>query len=170
MVHICCRKKGSYLPQSSNPRHMRGCCHGYLQSSPQMRLSGANATSLEASTEGHGTTHGQLDPNIFLHVNVFQAHCLAVKVRPRPSLFWYHYDFHRNPKIRGFYTIARRNNIANWAQTNSNNKGSHDEWFFFSGPNVAKFSTWRDVDPTKIVMRSFGGADENTTHASMSWI
>lgn len=107
-----------------------------------------------------GIVIGQLDPNSFIHINVFQARCLELKMHPRTFLFWVHYDFRRNSKSHGFYTIARRSNRADWAQTNSNNKGSHEEWFFLSGPKIERFSTWRDVDPTKVVMPSFEGADK----------
>ena len=106
-----------------------------------------------------GIALGQLDPNSFIHINVFQARCMAANVDPRTSLFWHHYDFRRNGKSKGFYTIARKTNRVAWASTNSNNKESHTRWFFFSGPKIAQFAVWKDVEPKDIVMPSFPGAD-----------
>lgn len=110
--------------------------------------------------EEMGIALGQLDPNSFIHINVFQARCTAANVDPRrTSLFWNHYEFRRNSKSKGYYTIARKTNRADWAQTNSNNKESHLKWFFFSGPKIAKYSVWKDVEPKDIVMPSLLGAD-----------
>lgn len=109
--------------------------------------------------EDMGIALGQMDPNGFLHINAFQHRCLAARVEPQSSLFRYQYDFRQNPKGNRFYTIARRSGRPDWVQTNSNNKGSHDWWFFISGPKIAKLSEWRVVDPTKVVMPSILSAD-----------
>lgn len=69
---------------------------------------------------------GQLYPNRFIHFNAFQARCVKVEVEPRLSLFFHHFDFKENDKYAGFYTVARRSGKAEWAATNSNNRGTHD--------------------------------------------
>lgn len=51
---------------------------------------------------------GQMDPNGFIHINFFQNGCLKTGLPPFICLFWFHYDFRKNPKSFGFYTIARR--------------------------------------------------------------
>lgn len=95
---------------------------------------------------------GQLNPNGFIHINYFQASCLEARVKPKTSLFWYHYKFKRNAKSHSFYSISRRVGRADWAATSSNNQGNHEEWFYISGPKTAKYSTWRHVDPTQLIM------------------
>ncbi|KAL6547086.1 hypothetical protein OROMI_022807 [Orobanche minor] len=107
---------------------------------------------------GHmGIALGQMDPNGFLHINGFQCHWLAARVKPSSELFWYHYDFRRNPKSVGFYSIARRGGRTSWVQTNSNNRGSHDRWFFLSGPDISRFSQWSLSDPHQIVATELDG-------------
>ena len=44
---------------------------------------------------------GQMDPNGFIHMNTFQYRCLKAGVEPSTQLFWYHYDFRKNPKSKG---------------------------------------------------------------------
>ena len=99
-----------------------------------------------------GIALGQLDPNGFTHINSFQARCLDVGIKPTTRLFWYHYDFKRNAKAKGFYTISRRVGRAKWAMTNSNNRGSHESWFYISGPRIARYSVWREVEPSSVIM------------------
>ncbi|KAK1365645.1 hypothetical protein POM88_041206 [Heracleum sosnowskyi] len=59
----------------------------------------------------------------------------------------------KNGKSKGFYTIARRTNMAEWVETNSNNKGSHDKWCYILSPKIAAVSQWRVVDPTVQVVK-----------------
>lgn len=108
-----------------------------------------------------GIALGQMDPNGFTHINGFQCRCLASRVTATTRLFWHHYDFRRNPKSRGFYTIARRPGRADWIQTNSNNKGSHNKWFQISGPKVGEFSVWREVDVSRVVMLKLTEIEEH---------
>ncbi|KAK1399424.1 hypothetical protein POM88_009287 [Heracleum sosnowskyi] len=107
-----------------------------------------------------GIALGQMDPNGFLHMNGFQCRCLVANVDPTPALFWHHHDFRKNGKSKGFYSIARRTNRAEWVETNSNNKGSHDKWCYISGPKIAVISQWRVVDPSvQVVKPTLSGAE-----------
>lgn len=42
---------------------------------------------LKSLLKNMGLALGQLDPNSFIHVNCFQARCLAAKIYPRAALF-----------------------------------------------------------------------------------
>ncbi|KAK1390009.1 hypothetical protein POM88_018187 [Heracleum sosnowskyi] len=109
-----------------------------------------------------GISLGQMDPNGFLHMNGFQCRCLGAEVEPTTRLFWHHYDFRKNGKSRGFYSVSRRTNRADWVERNSNNKGIHDKWFYNSGPKIASMSQWRVVDPAvQVVKPTLIGAEEH---------
>ncbi|XP_074346130.1 uncharacterized protein LOC141684891 [Apium graveolens] len=99
-----------------------------------------------------GIALGQMDPNGFIHINCFQNMCLHAGIAPIIRLFWYHYDFRKNPKSSGFYTIARRAGRPDWTATNSNNKSTHTHWCYVSGPRLAAMSVWRDVNPALLLM------------------
>lgn len=123
------------------------CCTGISEAAFKCGLRLPLLPILKRLFEEMGIALGQMDPNGFTHINAFQHRCLVARVEARTSLFWHQYDFRRNPKSNGFYTIVRRNGRPDWVQTNSNNKGTHDKWFYISGPRVARFSVWRVVDP-----------------------
>ena len=106
-----------------------------------------------------GIALGQLDPNGFTYINVFQHRCLMAGVSPRPALFWNHHDFKKNAKSNGFYTIGRKTGRPNWCETNSSNKGTHERWFYLGGHSIHKFSTWREVDPSIITTPLLVGKD-----------
>lgn len=108
-----------------------------------------------------GIAIGQLDPNSFFHINAFQARCLAKRMTPRTTLFWHHYELRRNSKSNGFYTIARRTGRADWAQTNSNNRGAHEKWVFISGPKMEKYGRWQDLDPSRLQYPEMLEADKH---------
>ncbi|KAK1384009.1 hypothetical protein POM88_021744 [Heracleum sosnowskyi] len=92
-------------------------------------------------------------------MNGFQCRCLVANVDPT-ALFWHHHDFRKNGKRKGFYSIARCTNRAEWVETNSNNKGSHDKWCYISGPKIAVISQWRVVDPSvQVVKPTLSGAE-----------
>lgn len=116
---------------------------------------------LKSVLKQSGIAIGQLDPNSFIHVNTFQARCMASKVIPRTSLFWHHYELRRNPKSKGFYTIARRVGRPDWSFTNSNNKETHIKWVYVSGPKLEKFGVWKIVDPTRYVYPELTEADKH---------
>ncbi|KAL8146788.1 hypothetical protein AgCh_004506 [Apium graveolens] len=101
-----------------------------------------------------GIALGQMDPNGFIHINCFQNRCLHAGIVPSTRLFWYHYDFRKNPKSAGFYTIARRAGRPDWTATNSNNKSTHTHWCYVSGPRLAAMSVWRDVNTALLLMPS----------------
>lgn len=98
-----------------------------------------------------GIALGQLDPNSFIHFNIFQDRCVKAEVESRLSLFFHHYDFKKNGKSAGFYIVAHRTDRSNWAVTNSRNKKIHDHWFYVNGPKLDKYRIWREVDPTDII-------------------
>lgn len=95
---------------------------------------------------------GQMDPNGLIHINCFQYQCLAEGIHPLSRLFLFHYNFRRNAKSHGFYTIARRSGRSDWAATNSSNKKTHTHWCFISGPKLTEFGVWHVVDPHKLLM------------------
>lgn len=107
-----------------------------------------------------GITLGKLDPNSFIYVNVFQHKCLQTGVVPRTRLFWFHYDLKKNPKSPGFYSVSRRAGRPDWYFTNSNNKGSHDSWFFLSSSSIEEFSVWREVDPKRVKLPKLSDAEK----------
>lgn len=107
-----------------------------------------------------GIALGQLDPNSFIHVNVFKHKCLQTGVVPRTRLFWFHYDLKKNPKSPGFYSVSRRAGRLDWYFTNSNNKGSHDRWFFLSSSSIEEFSVWREVDPKRVKLPELSDAEK----------
>lgn len=55
-------------------------------------------------------------------------------------------------KSHGFYTIFRGAGRADWSTTNSNNRDSHENWFFISGPRISNDSISWEVDPATVVM------------------
>ncbi|XP_074352149.1 uncharacterized protein LOC141691316 [Apium graveolens] len=101
-----------------------------------------------------GIALGQMDPNGFIHINCFQNRCLHARIAPNTRLFWYHYDFRKNPKSPSFYTIARRAGRPDWMETNSNNNATHTHWCYVSGPRLAAMSIWCDVNPSLLLMPS----------------
>lgn len=108
-----------------------------------------------------GIVLGKMDSNGFIHKNCFQARCLAANVQLKTSLFWYHIDFKRNSKNNSYYNISRRVGRADWDATNSNNRGSHEEWFYISGSKIVGYSTWRLVKPTKLIMPDLTSEEDN---------
>lgn len=102
-----------------------------------------------------------MDPNGFIHINCFQNRCLQAKVHPSTRLFWFHYDFWKNAKSPGFYTIAHRAGRADWAYTNSGNKKMHTHSYFISGLKLAEFVLWRELDTSKVQMPELTAAEQN---------
>ncbi|KAK1394764.1 hypothetical protein POM88_013820 [Heracleum sosnowskyi] len=110
---------------------------------------------------------GQLDPNIFIHINSFQNRCLKAGVKPRLSLLLHHFDFRKNAKSVGFYQLARRTGRAGWDATNSSNRGTHDHWFFISGHKLRKYSVWREIDPAIIIAPELSDAADKVDYARL---
>lgn len=100
---------------------------------------------------------GQMNPNGFILINVFQLCFLAAEIQPSTRLFWHHHEFKKNSKSPGFYTITCRTSSPDWADTNSSNKGTHDKWFFISGPRITLFNRWYNITPNIIKTLPYPG-------------
>lgn len=116
-----------YISHASYPRGVWRWSYGHLRICFQMRVPGASSqtgSSVVCSDEHRLRPNG---PKWFIHITTFQHICLQAGVFPKRStrLFWFYYDFRRNPKSHGFYTIAHRSGRSDWCFTNSSNKKSH---------------------------------------------